>query len=759
MADRLDVLLGILLDKAAQKDVVSGISAIEKELGKLDDTQLYKLSLELEAVGEATEQLEDNFAQARQEAERLNTASEKLTRVSAGLFIAGSAIIGGIALSAQQYVSFIEEAGIQGDKTADRWTAATKRVQNASLNVGAVAAQTILPIYEKAAELTEKAAKFVNENPDIIRAALNTGVVVATLGAVGLAVSKGIRLYADLKYLAATAEYSIATTRFERSVREYLTGSLISKPGTVAGAATGGAAGKALGTLGAVTLLASSVIIGTEAGVALGNALGKLVYGPDYKKQGLADAALTATRAANLPGLLGAQGLQALGEYNPLLARLGQIVEGNIAKTDNLAQRLLGLDKAAEDAANSTGDLANGVRDFQQEADMAAATQSYIQYRQQEAQAEQQYMAQRAQIVSQGAAQLAQIEANYANQRAQLASQFAQQSSQAVSNFQYQQAQALEQFNRSEAQAQQQNQQQRAQVVEDAREAELQAEQDHQREMQRLEEDSQDRQLDLISQRDALGLVRERRDLARQQRQAEEDFNAERIQRRQETRERLREMQEQFQQERARRREEFEYQQAQALEQFQRQQELAKAQYEERLKQLEEQHRAEVAQAQRKQAEQLRELENQYRQEQITRRNAFYDILRDLNANLLGEQQLRQAYYVRMQADLQRFLSSSTITPGSNLPGYQSGGYTPASGGAIRTHPDEWVANKETTRALESLIGGRLTQKAVQGFAQSGGASTYNLSFPGGLVTVRQLAGLMEENNAKMLRDLTRGLK
>jgi hypothetical protein len=119
-------------------------------------------------------------------------------------------------------------------------------------------------------------------------------------------------------------------------------------------------------------------------------------------------------------------------------------------------------------------------------------------------------------------------------------------------------------------------------------------------------------------------------------------------------------------------------------------------------------------------ADRLREIDLQFRQEQIRRRNAFYDILRDLDANLLGEQNLRKQYYARMQQDLVNFLSTaaSSTNPGSNLPGYQSGGYTPD--GAIRAHRGEWVANRETTGALERMLGGRLTQDGVRSMGSKG---------------------------------------
>jgi len=688
----------------------------------------------------ATEELEKRFAQARQEATRLNTIAGNISRNSTTLLAAGAAIVAGAALSAQNYVKFVEQAGIQGDETADRWVAASKRVKNAQLNLGQEAAQALLPVYEQIATLAEKAAGFANAHPELVQAAINTGVVVAAAGAIGLAVSKGIRLIADFKYLAATAEYSLATTRFQQSVREFLAKGLLpsANPG---GGAAAGAGGSLIGTL-AISAIA----------IAIGVAIAKAVV--DAINQGLAQTDFG----------------KKIDEAQRRAAEGG----GGYPGINRYARETEKADQAAEGAAQSTGQLADGLRDFQQEATMAQATTAFIQYRQQEAQAEQQYMEQRAQIVQQGAAQLAQIEANYSQQRAQLTKQYAASSAQALEQFNYQQAQALEQFNyqraqgleqfnRSESSAAEEYNNNRREARENYQEEEQRSQEDHRRAMQRLEEDSLDRQSSLVAARDALGLVRERRDLARRQREAEEDFNVESGRRRQEIRQRLQDLEEQFQTERAKRREDFAYQeqqaaeqftrqQVQAKEQFARQQEQSRQQYEERVRQLDEQHQKELVKARQQTAEKLREIELQYRQERIIRRNAFYDILRDLDANLLGEQKLRQAYYQRMQADLQNLLNS---TPrGSNLPGYQSGGYTPEGG--IRAHRGEWVANPETTNALERMVGGRLTQEGVRSLTNS--SQTINLSFPGGLVTVKQLGSILNKRDGQLLRQLTREL-
>jgi hypothetical protein len=779
MADRLDVLLGILLDKSAQRDFERGVSSMEDHIRGLDEEGLDNLLQGFEDALTASELLEKQFAAAKEETAALNQVGTQLGQVSAVVAAAGAAIVGGIAVSAQQYVSFVEKAGIQGDETADRWIAASKRVQNAQLNLGEASAQVLLPVYEKAAELAEKAAAFVQENPDLVQAALNTGLVVATLGAVGIAVSKGIKLYADFKYLAATAEYSLATTRFQNAVREMLAGQLLGGAGGAAqyalnsagrpydtttgrfvsraayeeslrtgAAGAGGALSGAATKIGQVTLLASAVIIGVNAGAAIGNALARLVYGEDYQKQDLKDAFLTATRLPTAPLLALYNELEKLdGPLGDAAAKMGELVR----KGDRFTQKILGMGEAAEAAGDAAGEASQDYRDFQQEATQAQATQAFIQYRQQEQQAEEQYMAQRAQIVEQGARQIAQIEANYTKQRTRLIEQFATSSAQAVANFEFSQRQAEEQFAFSEAQAVRDFNEQRAEAREEFQRDEQRSREDHLREMRKLAEDHQDRLRDLAIARDALGIIEENRDYARRRQDAESEYRTDSQRRRQDFQRQQQEREQEFQQERARRRQEFEFRQQQALEQFERQQKLAREQFEERLEQLDEEHEAEIALARRNTAEKLRQLQEQYREEQITRRNAFYDILRDLDANLLNEKNLRAQYYERMQQDLMNFLESTAGAAGSNLPGYptethQAGGYGPGYVGA-----GEFVTSRSTTRMLEGLVGGRLTQRSfAQVVARGGGGVTLN--------DQRRFYGSISNEERRMIQEDTQDL-
>jgi len=728
MADETSGLLfQILLDQAAQADTERGLINIEKELGKLNDSDLERLSVTLDSAAAGVKILEDNFASARQESARLSQVSGNIARFSTGFVAAGTAIVGGIALSARQYVNFVEDAGIKGDETANKWIAATKRVKNAQLNLGEASAQVLLPVYEQLANLAEKGAAFAREHPELIKAGINVAAIGATVGALGLAVSKGIRLYADLKFIGAMATYAAKTDELVAAVVAWNTGAAVSNTG--GGAVAGGALAKAGGVATIATLAVGELVLATTATNALLDAVG----------------------APRLQEMFKAQA--------DFLKGIPDVLSGKTNLND-LAAQVVGLAQASADARNKVGELGGGLRDFQNEADLAQATEAFISYRQQEAQAEQQYSQQRASLVQQGLEQINQLESNYVKQRGQLIAQYEQSSASALSSFNFQQAQAAAQFAQQEAQAEQQYYENRKKAQEDYQKQTERAAKDHQRALRKLQEEHDDRVRDLVASRDALGLSREKRDFTRRKRDLEEGYTEEKKRRQEDQRDKLREMDEQFAREREKRQADFEFRQQQAAEQFAFQQAQAKAQFEERLKQLDEQHKEEISKARQQNAEKLRELELAYRQEQITRRNAFNDILRDLNASLLNEEELRNSYYARMQADLMNFLQAATVNgAGSNLPGYQHGGYTPDNVRAIRTHPGEYVLDPQSTRSLEKMIGGRLTREGINAFAQGGGGSTtVNMQFPGGLITKKILQDSLDANTAKLLKNLTRGL-
>ncbi len=99
---------------------------------------------------------------------------------------AGAAIIAPLALAARAY---IQQAG-EAESTSRRWNTAMQDIQQSQIRVGRVVAQEILPLLEKAADLAEKIAQFVEDNPDVVKAALAVGGSLVVVGGLVSAVGQ-----------------------------------------------------------------------------------------------------------------------------------------------------------------------------------------------------------------------------------------------------------------------------------------------------------------------------------------------------------------------------------------------------------------------------------------------------------------------------------------------------------------------------------------------------------------------------------------
>ena len=180
----LSILLKFGLDNQSISRIKSGVSSLENELDKA------------QAKAHATKMALVDMA------ENAKLSGREFARV----FAAGSVMTGGIFAIAEQYVRNAKVA----TETTKAWQKSTEQLTNAQSRIGAVVAREALPLLEKAADLAAKAATFVEKNPDLVKAALNIGMVTATLGAVGMAVTKGISLYADAKLVVVGLQQLMA---------------------------------------------------------------------------------------------------------------------------------------------------------------------------------------------------------------------------------------------------------------------------------------------------------------------------------------------------------------------------------------------------------------------------------------------------------------------------------------------------------------------------------------------------------------------
>lgn len=266
MADNLDIMVRLLLDKAAQQQLDRGLKTISKDLDGVDkeskelsDTINGSLNLALENLKRRSEEADRKLRQLKEN-------SQQLASISQTMFLAGAAVVTGIFVAANAEAQRIKEAGGIVDETTARWLAANEKIRVSYQRIGGVALEAALPLLERAAELAEKGAAFVEAHPDLVQAALNIGLVVASIGAIGSLVAKGIRLYADIKLLASSATQLVAARAMQDAANKMLAAAVGNQQAAAQNvAAMRGAGGLSFGALAA---LAASVPAGIAAASA-----------------------------------------------------------------------------------------------------------------------------------------------------------------------------------------------------------------------------------------------------------------------------------------------------------------------------------------------------------------------------------------------------------------------------------------------------------------------------------------------------------
>ena len=248
--------------------------------------------------------------------------------------------------------------------------------------------------------------------------------------------------------------------------------------------AAGGAAGMAGSagmTLGTVALYASAVVIGAEAGSLIGNAIAEKIYGNGYQQQSIADAIVTAMKYVATPYVA------AMKAFAVVTQKFGASVEWFDRGTHNLSTFIDGMGKLLNDmpfiGSNTAVNFGGGLGSATREAEQTSANE-------------------RLAIVQDLASRLVTLEQSAAQQRSQAMAQFALQAQQAEANYYNQRQQAAASHNLQM----------------------LQMEQQHQLEMKRMAADHRERMDDLVSSRDALGMVKEKRRYERQRSEAEEQY-------------------------------------------------------------------------------------------------------------------------------------------------------------------------------------------------------------------------------------------
>ncbi len=714
--ESLNLMLQVLLGADSVKKFEDGMITIEQALEGVDSKSVELSETFANKLEQGLKGLDDQLAKTKGKLSDFNNAAEKLGKISQTAFIASSAVVGSIYLSAKTEADRIIASGGEVDAVTARWIAANERIQSSQQKIGRAAESAVVPFLEKAAGLAEKAANFVEANPELVSAALKVGLWTAGLSAIGVAVAKGIKLFADFQYLAATAQFMAASEAMKQAAAQNLEAALLMQKGGTPTTippttpVTGGAPnalGKATQTIGTLSVIATSLVIGAEVGALIGNAIAKQIYGKDYKQQGLADAALTFTRIFRLPAELAGETWKKIG-----FDKLGNLILDTSQKADDFTKELLGLSEATEKEAEAFKILQNLIED--------------------EAKAERKYADDRQDIFTKSARDLEDANRTLDDKLGNISSSLAQNISKINSDLKKTLADLGTSFAEANLQAEQEYQQQRAEIIANGEAEIARIQQQAQKELEDLERDHVKNVQSLTGARDALGLAQE--NVAYQERQNEIKRNAEEsiAQARANTAAQLAEAQSNYEQQRAQRLAEYEKQKAEAQAQAQEAMIAARAKAEEDKKAAEEANKEQKTEIERKRAEALVDLKRQFDNEQRERVLAANNAITALGGALNAEAELRRKYYDIILAEANSFMSSyqsalnasNVSTSAGPAPSRKVGGYTDT--GLYNMHRGEFVANPSTTRALESMVGGSLTQENLLGLAGGGSGVVWN---------------------------------
>ena len=192
-------------------------------------------------------------------------ASKQLGSIGVRMGVIGAAISGPILAATKNYVSTVGMA----ESTSRSWLGATYQIEQSYLRIGRVGAQQLLPFMQKAADLSDKAAGYIEKNPGVVKAGLSIGGTAAVIGggfgALGILGStiSGISKLGGMLGLGGTAAQTGAGAS-----------GAVTAGATTAGATAAGTgiamAPVVLATLGAVVMQGGFALAGSKMMNALG---------------------------------------------------------------------------------------------------------------------------------------------------------------------------------------------------------------------------------------------------------------------------------------------------------------------------------------------------------------------------------------------------------------------------------------------------------------------------------------------------------
>lgn len=729
MADNFDVIVDFSTNEEGNRRVLQDANTLERELKEIEeqakktgktmdqvlDAQLEHLRTYVDGAvtgyGKIKEAQRDQAAEAAksaraqasifstqaslissqarqfsQRAEQFMRLSSRMGEFSRLALVGGGVAVGGIFKLASDYIENAEEA----TELTIKWKQAQDKLTESTSRIGKTAAEVALPILEEVAKLAERAATFIETHPELVTAALNAGLITAGLGALGMLVSKGVKLYADVLYLQAVplqqeaarlqllaSEQMLVAARLQAEA----TGADVLEDVTDVVPGGKGLAGK-LGPIAA--LIGDLAVFGAAiAGAAV--ITDKVFDHIEKRDVQFADYVTTFKQALAVDAFNFGERAERMGFFGGAL----KLPEGTGEEWFRKVATALGL---IEDPANkATEALTDLTLSLENSKNFERILSVYEKYQADDLQLVRDHNEERAGIVSEGLKEEQEAHRRY---------------NQAVVSVNANTAKQLTKLQRdydaASEKAEQELANRRAEILRGAGEEALRVEEELQETLRKNRLEHADRTADLLQSRDAVGLIKENQRFERQQAEERRNANLEIRRIRQETGRRLQELEVQFEQERAARYQEF----------VQRAIEI-KQQAAERLREMALQHQEELKRIREQTASRLREADAQFIAERRRRYEYFLQQIRDLDAALLGERQLRINRQNQMIQDLDAFLAkyrAGLATLSSSLPGKAEGGYV---SGIVRTGEKgyEWVATHTSVKTAENIIGGRLTQE------------------------------------------------
>jgi hypothetical protein len=641
---------GIKLGQTFSESIQKGLT--EDQAADLFINQMRE---QLSLLERSTEEIRTRQKELKSEAQILNQLSERAQKYSRAFTILGGAITGGFVAAAFKYIGSADKS----DAISKKWLATSKELEKSQQEIGRIAAQTVLPIYQKVAQVMEIISRIAQANPEAAKTLFGAGVALTLIGILGSGISRGIRLVADAKLILASSQQLLASVTMSKAAKDQLIAAGLMQKGGFLGLLQKGGL---LTAAGGATALGTGLAIagGVTVGAAVNDAIVKATGKGATTAQFLTVGALKLSKVFEEVAIkFGTPAEEARHKSEVFVALVGKLT-GAMDENHPLWQKVT---EAVKKASEALSDVEKSTLEWQRE-DRKLVEDAYQK---------------RLMIVAAYQQKENQLIANYRSQQSQVSSQFDSQLKTLLQNYAVEVARAEEAY-----------EQERASIIRESSTKIQDIERDHQKAMVQLTKDHNQRVADLVASRDALGLIKEQRRFAEEKSQAEQSINETIAREKEETALRLQELSRRHQQERIERERAF-------LEQ-----------------------RKEIS---RQRAQSMSELRNSYLAELAQLRQAKSLELLELQRALDAERRLKREQYEAIIRDLGGTPAPNSTTSSSSgvtytnpydirSRGYARGGY---ASGLIRTGEEgiEFVMSHSTTRAAEKVIGGSLTQESL----------------------------------------------